>query len=117
MKARIIFSVFVCSLMSVMSMNAQTKASVGIKLNGNLTNVKLTDMQSDNKFKAGGSVGGFVLINFSEHFALQPELLFNYTETSLRILGEKTKYKYAGVEIPVYALGKYKVGKGHFLQV
>ncbi|MCC8134479.1 MAG: PorT family protein [Tannerellaceae bacterium] len=106
-----LFIVGLC-VFSIVGLSARTKASWGIKLNGNLTNVKLTDYQSDNKFNGGGSVGGFFHLVFNEHVALQLELLFNYTETNIRFSGEKNKYKYAGVEIPVYVLEKYPVGNG-----
>lgn len=103
-----------CSVI-VMNVNAQTKtkASFGVKLNGNLTNVKLSDLQgSKSSFKAGTSLGGFSKIEFSENFALQPELLFSYTESKIKTQGEKVRFKYASLEIPVYALGQFKSGDG-----
>lgn len=93
--------------------NAQTTTSFGIKLNGNLTNVKVSNLQGNNSsFKPGASLGGFAKIEFGETFALQPELLFNYTERKEKAEGEKLKFKYASVEIPVYAMGQFKAGNG-----
>ncbi len=96
-----------------MNVAAQTKTSLGVKLNGTLTDVRLTDLQGANtSFRAGGAFGGFVKIEFSENFALQPELMFNYTEAKVNYLGERNRYKYASVGIPVYAVGQFKVGNG-----
>jgi len=96
----------------ILSINAQTTTSFGIKLNGNLTNVKLTNLQGNDSFKPGASIGGFSRIEFSKHFALQPELLVNYTEKKAWSDNEKVKFKYASVEIPVYALGQFEAGTG-----
>ena len=59
-------------------------------------------------------MGGFTKIEFNENFALQPELLISYTEKKFKLDTEKTRYKYASVEIPVYALGQIKAGSGKF---
>lgn len=96
----------------LMSTNAQTSASFGVKLSGNLTNVKLSDSQNKNSFKPGVSLGGFSKIEFNENFALQPELSFSYTENKIRLADEKTKFKYASVEIPVYAVGQIQLESG-----
>lgn len=94
---------------------AQTTTKFGVKLNGTLTNVKLSDLEgSSGKFNAGGALGGFVKIDFNEHFALQPELIFNYTESKIKYERENLRFKYAGVEIPVYALWQMNIGKGKF---
>ena len=105
------FAVLICSAY-LMNTNAQTSTSFGLKLNGNLTNVKLSNIESNGSFKPGVSLGGFTKIEFNENFALQPELIFNYTENDVKFSGKKTKFKYAGIEIPVYALGQFKAGSG-----
>jgi len=95
------------------TVNAQTNTSFGVKLNGNLTDVKVSNLQNgSSSFKAGASLGGFAKIEFSEHFALQPELLFSYAERKINTVGDKTRFKYGSVEIPVYALGQFNVGRG-----
>ncbi len=92
---------------------AQTKTTLGIRLNGNLTNVELSTLQNGNRsFTPGASVGGFTTIQFNRHFALQPELLLSYTEKKVHEGDEKVRFKYASVEIPVYAVGQFKVGQG-----
>lgn len=111
-KSILIIALFIASASMVKS-NAQTTTSFGVKLNGTLTNVKLSDLQgSSTSFRPGVSTGGFAKIEFSENFALQPELNFSYTEGKVKYLGERNKFKYAAVEIPVYAVGQWNVGNG-----
>ena len=99
--------------MSMMEAGAQTQTSFGVKLNGTLSNVKLSDLQgSSTSFNPGVSAGGFMKLEFSENFALQPELLFSYTESKIKYEAEKTRFKYASVEIPVYAVGQWNMGNG-----
>lgn len=113
MKKSILTVISAIGLTFAVTVNAQTNTSFGVKLNGNLTNVKVSDLQrGSNSFKPGASIGGFSKIGFGEHFALQPELLFSYAEAKVNSSGEKTRFKYASVEIPVYALGQFNVGKG-----
>lgn len=110
--------IFLTAILAIGSMfattvNAQTSTSFGIKLDGNLTNVKVSNLQDGNhSFKPGVSLGGFTKVEFGDHFALQPELLFSYTERKISTVGEKTKFKYASVEIPVYLMGQLHVGQG-----
>lgn len=113
MKKIILTSVLtICSTVTL-TVDAQTKTSLGIKLNGNLTNVKIANLQGDDSsFKTGASIGGFTKIEFNENFALQPELLLNYTERKIKSGVEKVKFKYASVEVPVYAIGQFAAGNG-----
>lgn len=114
MKKIILSTVMFCSV-CFMTIQAQTSAYFGVKLNGNLTNVKLTDITgASTSFNPGAAIGGFAKIEFNKHFALQPEILFNYTESKVKFHGEKIKFKYGGIEIPVYALGQFEAGNGKF---
>ncbi len=102
-------------MISLVSLTAQTTVSLGIKTNANLTNVKLTDLKATRgNFKPGASLGLFTRIGFTQNFALQPELVVNYTETKENCYPEKIKLKYGGIELPVYALGQIKAGNGKF---
>lgn len=113
MKKIILVSILTVFGAWALTVNAQTKTSFGVKLDGNLTNVKITNLQGDdNSFKPGASFGGFSKMEFSKNFALQPELLFNYTERKIKAGDEKVKFKYASVEIPIYAMGQFSAGNG-----
>lgn len=107
-------TLLICSMLA-MHVDAQTKTSFGLKLNGNVTNLKLMKMQNkNNRFEPGANLGGFVKIEFSKSFALQPELMMGYTEGKIKIGDEKAKYEYSSVEVPVYAIGQFEAGAGKF---
>lgn len=113
MKKIILAAILAIGSTFALTVNAQMNTSFGIKLNGNLTNVEVSNLQNgSSSFKPGVSLGGFAKMEFGEHFALQPELLFNYTEKKINTVGEKIKFKYASVEIPVYVMGQFSVGQG-----
>lgn len=113
MKETIFTAILTISSMFAVTVNAQTTTSFGVKLNDNLTQVKVSNLQNgSNSFKPGASIGGFSKIEFREYFALQPELLFSYSEAKINTSDDKIKFKYASVEIPVYAIGQFNLGKG-----
>ncbi|NDW12218.1 PorT family protein [Bacteroides sp. 214] len=108
------FTLLLCSLLA-MQANAQTKTSLGVKLNGNMTNLRLMNMKDrNNHFEPGANLGGFAKIEFGKSFALQPELMMSYTEGEIKVGNEKSKYEYSAVEVPVYAIGQFKAGNGQF---
>ena len=96
-------------------LHAQTTISGGVKAEANLSNFILDDMpNTKSNMGFGASLGGFMKVGFSEHFALQPELLFHFKSSEMenKISGAKTDYQYWGMEIPVYAVGQINLGNG-----
>lgn len=114
MKKFILSAAIALASVSLTHINAQVSTSIGVKLDGNLTNVKMSSAKNSSSFKPGASLGGFVKIDLTENFALQPELSFSYTESKIKTGEDKIKYKYASVEVPVYALGQFAYGSGKF---
>ncbi len=98
--------------LNVAQMNAQA-ISGGVKANANMSNFLLTDMgNAESTMKIGASLGGFMKVEFSENFALQPELMFHYKSSEMKSSENKTDYEYWGAEIPIYAVGQMKMGNG-----
>ncbi|MDR1172490.1 MAG: PorT family protein [Bacteroidales bacterium] len=101
--------------------NAQN-ISAGIKADANMSNFILKDMRgASNDMKFGASLGGFMKVDIAEHFAIQPELLFHYktskmkmSTSKMKMSTSKTDFEYWGVEVPVYALGQWNSGNGRF---
>lgn len=93
--------------------NAQT-ISGGVKANANMSNFFLSDLVGESTMKVGASLGGFVKMEFTENFALQPELMFHYKSSEMKnLFGEgKSDYEYWGMEIPIYAVGQMQLGTG-----
>lgn len=67
-----------------------------------------------------GSIGGVFGIQFTEMFALEPEVMFHfgngYSGEYENMLGKTTKYScnWTTLEIPVMFKAKFAVGDGHF---
>ncbi len=96
------------------TVNAQD-ISAGIKADANISNFILKDMGDvSSNMKFGASLGGFMKVDITEHFAVQPELLFHYKMSEIELLGDKTDFEYWGVEVPVYAVGQWNAGNGRF---
>lgn len=95
-------------------MNGQS-VSFGAKAEANMSNFILSDLSSyDSKLGFGATLGGFAKIDFTDHFALQPELLFHFKSSTTEISKTDYDYRYWGAEIPVYALGQWNCGSGRF---
>jgi len=115
--------------------NAQ-EISFGIKAEANMSNfivpntsnvaintLSLTASRKSN-IGFGASLGGFMKYDISRNFAIQPELLFHLKnssfEASYKITSPSSSgaayywhyFHYWGAEIPIYALGQWRVGNG-----
>ncbi len=113
MKKIILTCLLIIGGIFVTHINAQKKTSFGLKLNGNMTNLKIKKMKEENKtFDPGASLGGYLKIELSKNFALQPEIMMSYTQGKIKIANEKLKYEYSSVEVPIYALGQFEAGSG-----
>jgi hypothetical protein len=91
------------------------EVSGGIKLDANMSNFILSDLDGmKSKSGFGATVGGFAKIEFSENFALQPELLLHFKTSKMEVKasGNETDFQYLGVEVPVYAVGQVNLGNG-----
>ncbi len=96
--------------------NAQT-ISGGVKADAGMSGLlfkKTPDTKSNLGF--GGSAGGFLKLELSENFAIQPELLLQFKNSKLESKSTKLKtdYQYFGLQLPVYALGQFNLGSGKF---
>ncbi|MCD8073093.1 MAG: PorT family protein [Alistipes sp.] len=90
------------------------KLSGGVKANANMSNFILSDLGGlDNPMRVGASVGGFFKWDITQHFALQPEMMFHFKASKFKEKSSgHTSYEYWGMEIPVYAVGQMQLGSG-----
>ncbi|MDR2147744.1 MAG: PorT family protein [Tannerella sp.] len=87
----------------------------GIKVDANMSNFILTDMDGmKSKLGFGVTVGGYTKFEFTENFALQPEILLHFKNSKMEVeaSGDETDFQYFGMEIPVYAVGQMNIGSG-----
>jgi len=110
---KIVLSLGLMLSITLMAINTNAQISGGIKAEANMSNFILSDMDNvESKLGFGASLGGFARFDFSENFALQPELLFHFKSSTTEIGSIENDYRFWGAEIPVYALGKWNMGNG-----
>jgi len=119
MKKKVIYSVIVF-LFCVIHIHAQEdkqiniKTTWGIKTEMNISGFFVSGTHMiDSKMKPGFSAGAFLNLEFTENFALQGDLLYHYKTSGFDRQDIKGKYRYWGMEIPVYAIYQWKLNKGN----
>lgn len=109
-------------VISATSAVAQSNVSLeyGVKAGMNFSSLILSDdfQVLESNMKPGANFGGFMRINLHPNFAIQPELEFYYRGMGLKAekgpLSLENKVNQWGMQIPVLALGKVKLGNGLF---
>lgn len=97
----------------VAQVNAQS-TSIGIKAEATMSNFIVKDIPGmKSKMGVGANLGGFVKIDLTQNFALQPELLLKYQRSEMKQSKVKRDFKYFGMEIPVYAMGQWSSNSGN----
>ena len=103
-----IFSIVATSLFMLLSVAAQ-EVHFGIKAGVNVSSVDITNGDDYNS-KAGLHVGGLAHIHISQHFALQPELIYSMQGGKVENVNLKLNY----INIPL--LAQYMINDGFRLQ-
>lgn len=91
------------------------EVSFGLKTNANMSRFLLQKMAGYKcEMKPGVSLGGFMKIESSRGFVLQPELIVHYKTLTMKekSSGMESDYQYWGIEIPIYYIGQFKLGSG-----
>ncbi|UUC44121.1 porin family protein [Flavobacterium cerinum] len=118
MRKQVILSIVAMAtfFMASVSVNAQTRVSLGIKGGVNSTFYKYDSESpySDSSPELGGSVGGFLKYDFGKWFALQTDLMIHYRNSEMenKYTAEKSKLESYDLELPVYAVFQTKLGTG-----
>lgn len=110
-------AVITALLMISSQLTAQEKAlSFGIKGGVNLSNFRLGgDMKNyKSEMNAGGSFGSFIKYDISPYFAIQSGIDTHYRTSDMKSKQDNStvKFKYLGMEIPVYAIYQMPIGNG-----
>ena len=115
MKRVFLSVVFVLGLGLGMTQSHAQGVLGGIKVDANMSNFILNDLDGMNsKFGPGVSVGGYTKLAISENFAFQPEILLHFKNSKMEVkaTGAETDFRYFGVELPIYAVGQMNIGNG-----
>jgi len=90
-------------------LNAQVHKDFGIKAGINLANLKVENSSSMDT-RLGFHLGALAHLHFSQHWAVQPELVYSGQGAKQTIAGTEYKYKLGYLNIPV--LFQYMTGTG-----
>jgi hypothetical protein len=103
----------------------EVKVTGGVKAEANMSNFIFSGMSgAKSKMNVGATVGGFLSLDISEHFAIRGELLYHYKSSDFIRDNTKSEYQYWGMEVPLYAIfqqrnnrgGQYYIGFGSYTE-
>lgn len=90
--------------------------SSGFKAESNMSNFFISGMpEAKSNVRIGTAFGGFVKLEFSEHFAIQGDIFILYKTSTIKKGDIKGRYEYGGLEIPIYAMGQWNMNEGQKL--
>lgn len=117
MKKTLVLSVLVLGL-GLMQMTACPKGrrvSFGVKAEANMSNFVHDWWRWSNESGFGASFGGFMKYDINRNFAIQPEILFHFKNSTFgSLIGSTTNFSYSGIEIPIYVLRQWRTNNGKF---
>ncbi len=94
-------------------MHSNAQVSYGIKAENNISILLYDNIPNyKNDLGDGIGIGGFLKIDLAKHFAIQPELLFQFLSSTM-----ENDFKYWGMELPVYAVGQLQLVNGNMMYI
>jgi hypothetical protein len=108
---------FLLIIASLFKVNAQASVSGGLKIEVNVHQFWLYDLDDyTSKEKIASNLGGFLEIELSDKFAVQPEMMFFFRNSSIRYNKQDDDFQQWGMTIPVYLVGREYIdnGTGYF---
>lgn len=99
----------------MVTLNAQTPISYGVKAEANMSNFLLSDLDDQSStMRLGPTLGGFMNIGVHPNFSIQPEVMFYYRTSKMEVDATEDNFKQWGMHIPVYFLGQTQSYNGKF---
>jgi hypothetical protein len=108
---------FLLITVSLFKVNAQASVSGGLKMEVNVHQFWLYDLDDyTSKEKIASNLGGFLEIELSDKFAVQPEMMFFFRNSGVRYDNRDDDFQQWGVIVPVYLVGREYIdnGTGYF---
>jgi hypothetical protein len=91
------------TVIGLFRINAQASVSGGLKMEANIHLFWLYDMDGYvSSMKAAPNLGGFLDIELTDEFAIQPEAMFFFRNSGLRYGGRDDNFQQWGMSFPVY---------------
>jgi len=115
MKKMVLVCLSVLMTTGLVTVNAQTHISYGVKAEANMSNFLLSDLDNQSStMKLGPTLGGFMNIGLHENFSIQPEVLFFYRNSKMETGTAEDDFRQWGMQVPVYFLGQTYTNSGKF---
>lgn len=97
---------------SLFNANAQVAVSGGLKMEANIHQFWLYDLEVISEIKMAPGLGGFLNIELNDKFAIQPETMLSFRNSGIREGNRKDDFQQWGLIIPVYLVGRECIGNG-----
>ncbi|MDR2040863.1 MAG: PorT family protein [Tannerella sp.] len=91
---------------------AQVSVSGGLKMEANIHQFWLYELDYISKIKVAPNLGCFLEIELNKRLAIQPELMFFFRNSGIRQGGREDDFQQWGMTIPVYLLGRECIDDG-----
>lgn len=115
MKKMVLVCLSVLMTTGLVTVNAQTPISYGVKAEANMSNFLLSDLDNQSStMKLGPTLGGFMNIGLHENFSIQPEVMFFYRNSKMETGTAEDDFRQWGMQVPVYFLGQTYTNSGKF---
>ena len=99
----------------LVTVNAQTPVTYGVKAEANMSNFLLSDLDDQTStMKLGPTVGGFMNIGLHPNFSIQPEVMFYFRHSKMETGATEDDFRQWGMQVPVYLLGQTYTNNGKF---
>lgn len=99
----------------LVTVNAQTPVTYGVKAEANMSNFLLSDLDDQTStMKLGPTLGGFVNIGLHPNFSIQPEVMFYFRHSKMETGTTEDDFRQWGMQVPVYFLGQTYTSNGKF---
>jgi hypothetical protein len=98
---------FVLTAISLVDINAKDPVSFGLKMENNIHEFLLYDLDNiQSSIGIAPTVGCFLKVDLNDVAAIQPEVSFFVRSTNLKINGQNDYFQQQGVSIPIYLIGR-----------
>jgi hypothetical protein len=103
---------FLLIAINLFKVNAQASVSGGLKMEANIYQLWLYDLDVVNSRKIAPGLGCFLEIELNDKFAIQPEMMFFFRHSGVRQGDRKDDFQQWGMSVPVYLVRREYIDSG-----
>jgi hypothetical protein len=109
-RAFALFSMLIA--ISLFKADAQVSVSGGLKMETNIHQFWLYDLDIVSKIKIAPNLGCFLEIELNDRFAIQPEMMFFFRNSGIRHNNQKDDFQQWGITVPIYLVEREYTDNG-----